>query len=337
MMRTIVSYGVVALGIAFCISPWRSPGAALAIGIIAAVSGLIGDTPLPWTVRVSRLLLQAAVVLLGFKMDLTELARAGSQGLLLAMGTIVLVFTAGIIMAKWLKTSRNVTILVSAGTAICGGSAIAAVAPVIAATAAEVSVAIGTVFLLNAAGLYILPELGRWMHLTPTQFGTWAAISIHDVSSVTGAAARFSADSLAVATAVKLSRAVWIAPVAAIAGWWVRRADRQASNQAGEVAPEPVHVRVPLFIFLFVGASAVRTFWPRIASSAGLPTDGHIVFEKYIQSPALAMMSASLLLIGLSLNRKTLAAVGWRALALGVALWVLISVVSLMVVRHTVA
>ena len=337
LVRTVAWYVVLMIGVAFCISPWRSPGAALAWGIIAAIAGLTDPSSAKWMQRIARVLLQTAVVLLGFKMDLAELARAGAQGLLFAIGTIVFVFVSGAIIGRWLKTTRNVTILVSSGTAICGGSAIAAVGPVIAASAAEMSVAIGTVFILNAAGLFVLPELGRWMHLSPAQFGTWAAVSIHDVSSVTGAAARFGGEALAIATAVKLSRAIWIAPVAAIAGWWVRRIDSAGQSEDDEATPRPAPIRVPMFILLFIAASAVRTIWPRIAPGAGLTADGAFVFDHYIKSPALALMSMSLLLIGLSLNRKTLAEVGWRAFALGVSLWVLISIVSLIVVRHTVA
>jgi uncharacterized integral membrane protein (TIGR00698 family) len=323
------SYIAIIAGVAFCVSPWRSPGVALAIGIVCALIGLVHAARVKWIKPASRILLQAAVVLLGFKMDLRELAHAGSQGLLFAMGTIVLVFVCAKVFSIWLGTTRNVTMLVASGTAICGGSAIAAIGPVIEATAAEMSVAIGTVFMLNAAGLYVLPALGHWLDLSQAQFGTWAAVSIHDVSSVTGAAAKYGSEALSIATAVKLARAIWIAPIAAIAGWWTRNQTHHSTYT--------FRMPIPPFILLFIAASTVRSFWPQIAGTIGAEPDGRIVFERFVQQPALAMMSASLLLIGMSLNRATIASVGWRAFVLGVLLWVVISVVSLMVIMRTIA
>ncbi|MEK6703429.1 MAG: putative sulfate exporter family transporter [Planctomycetota bacterium] len=318
-----IAWVVVVLGLGACAAPWADPGLMLAIGVAAALLGLADQSTMPWTKPASRLILQACVVLLGLGMNLAELARAGGTGILFAVGTIALTFAAGLGLSRLLKTSPKLTILLSSGTAICGGSAIAAVSTVIAAPAAEISVAIGTVFLLNAAGLYLLPEIGYALHMSQEQFGVWAAVSIHDISSVVGAAKRFGDESLQIATAVKLSRALWIAPIAFIAGLWYRRTQeaREASGSRPGLA-----FPVPLFIILFIAASALRTYVPAIAP----------YHESYFKPIATHGMAAALFLIGLGLSRRALKAVGWRALTLGILLWVLISVTSLIVVRQTI-
>lgn len=318
-----IAWIVVVLGLAACATPWADPGIMLAVGVAAALLGLADQSSMPWTKRTSRLVLQACVVLLGLGMNLRELARAGGTGILFAIGTIALTFAAGLALSRLLKTSPKLTILLSSGTAICGGSAIAAVSTVIAASAADVSVAIGTVFLLNAAGLYLLPWIGEALHMSQEQFGVWAAVSIHDISSVVGAAKRFGDEALQTATAVKLSRALWIAPIAFVAGLWYRRTpEAQEAGQGSRKLAFPI----PPFIILFIAASALRTVVPAIAP----------YHENYFKPIATHGMAAALFLIGLGLSRNALKAVGWRALTLGVLLWVVISVTSLIVVRQTI-
>ena len=211
------------------------------------------------------------------------------------------------------------------------------------APSAEMAVATGTVFLLNAAGLYLLPWLGELMHMSHAQFGTWCAVSIHDVSSVVGAAKKFAdahldtelsargADALTIATAVKLSRALWIAPICMAAGWWMGRA---AGRGEGDGAAEGAKKKglwekfpVPLFIVLFVAASALCTLVPAIKPYQ----------SGYLKPAAGQGMAFALFLIGLGISKKAMRAVGWRALVLGVSLWVLISVTALVVVRATIA
>jgi uncharacterized integral membrane protein (TIGR00698 family) len=295
--------------------------------MLFAITGLADAAALPWTKALSRSVLQACVVVLGLGLSLHELARAGGTGIAFALGTIVLTFAAGYALGSLLGVGRSITTLLSSGTAICGGSAIAAVSGVIAASSAEIAVATGVVFLLNAAGLYLLPWLGELMHLSHAQFGVWSAISIHDVSSVVGASGRFKeitpppaegADAQTIATAVKLARALWIAPICLVIGISLARpADRKAARGSP----------VPLFILLFVVASAARTLFPQIGPA----------HADWIKPAATHGMAFALFLIGLGLSRKTLASVGWRALVLGTALWVIISAASLAVVRLTIA
>jgi uncharacterized integral membrane protein (TIGR00698 family) len=203
--------------------PWVSPPAALALGAILA---LTHENPFPHVgKKVSAKLLQVCVVFLGFGMDLPVVFRSGLQGADLAAATIATTFGLGWLLGKRLGIDRKVSTLISAGTAICGGSAIAAVGSVIGVGESEISVAMGTVFILNAVALYAFPVVGHALGLTQVQFGTWAGIAIHDISSVVGASANYGLDALQTATAVKLARALWIIPVAlgATAIFWPRK------------------------------------------------------------------------------------------------------------------
>ena len=206
--------------------------------------------------------------------------------------------------------------LISSGTAICGGSAIAAVGSTIRASGTHMSVAIGVVFILNAIGLWVFPSLGHALNLSQHQFGVWSAVAIHDVSSVVGAASAYGKEALEVATAVKLSRTLWIVPVAIVAAWFFRK----------ELAGKESHSRLPVpwFILLFVLASVVGTSLMAPGLAHGL------------SDAARRGMNIALLLVGLGLSRKALASVGVRPLVLAVALWVFISVVALAVVRATI-
>jgi uncharacterized integral membrane protein (TIGR00698 family) len=268
---------------------------------------------------IAKYLLQGCVILLGFGMNLTVVLKAGESGALFAAFSIITTFFFGYILGQRLKIPVKASVLISAGTAICGGSAIAAVGSVISATESEISVAIGTVFLLNAAALYIFPPLGHLLHLTPTQFGTWAGVAIHDISSVVGAASDFGLSSLDTATAVKLSRALWIVPVCVIAAFIFQRDHTQDTQQVSN------RIQIPWFIGLFLLASVVRTFVPGIA----------------IWSPLLKHLSESgltlvLFLIGTNLSRRALKAVGWKPMVQGMVLWVFISVGSALIIQQIV-
>jgi uncharacterized integral membrane protein (TIGR00698 family) len=311
-------------GCIFALTPWASAPVSLGLGVALALLGLAAfqKQAKKW----SKLLIQVCIVLLGFSMNLSEVVRAGATGLLFAAGTIVGTFAAGYLLGRLLRTDRTLTTLLSTGTAICGGSAIAAVGAVIGASEVHMSVSLATVFILNACGLYIFPPLGHALHLSDVQFGTWAAVAIHDVSSVVGAASFFgehysqgSKVALQTATAVKLSRTLWIVPVAFVAAWAVRRGAAEPGAPVRKAAP------VPWFIGLFVLAAASRTWAPLPEQT----TAGLVVAAK-------TGMSLALYLIGSGLSRKAIAAVGWRPLALGVGLWVLISGAALFVVWRTV-
>ena len=297
-------------GAAFCLTPWGSPPLALALG---AVLALTVENPHPGRSRVAaRYLLQISVVLLGFSMDLRKVLAAGASGMLFAAATIAATLALGWATARWLSVERTTSILIASGTAICGGSAIAAVGSVIGAAETEMSVAIGTVFLLNAAALYLFPVLGHLLGLTQAQFGTWAGVSIHDISSVVGASAVYGLEALQRATAVKLSRALWIVPLSVGAAFAFRR-DR------GREGRSPV--AIPWFIGLFVLASVVRSLSATVSSASAS-----------IALVARAGMTLTLFLIGAGLSRRALRAVGWRPLAQGILLWIAIGAGSLFVV-----
>jgi uncharacterized integral membrane protein (TIGR00698 family) len=300
---------------AFCLTPWVSPPLALALGAILA---LTHENPFARLgKKVSAKLLQVCVVFLGFGMDLPVVLRTGLQGAGLAAATIAMTLGLGWALGKRFGIDRKVSALISAGTAICGGSAIAAVGSVIGVGEGEISVAMGTVFILNAAALYTFPVVGHILGLTQVQFGTWAGIAIHDISSVVGASAHYGLDALQTATAVKLSRALWIIPVSlgAAAIFRARKTHRQAATQH--------RVQVPWFIGFFLLASVARSFVPGMAGIA--PALGHV---------ATTGLTLTLFLIGAGLSAKTLRAVGWRPFLQGVLLWLFISVVSLAFIVH---
>lgn len=297
----------------FCLTPAASPGVALGLGILLALTA--GNPFLARTRPLAKTLLQASVVLLGFGMNLAAVAHAGERGLGLALVTIsgTLLLAAG--LGRWLRVPRRTSLLIATGTAICGGSAIAAVSAVIDAAEAEMSVAMGAVFVLNAVALVVFPPLGRGLGLSQAQFGAWAGMAIHDISSVVGAASQYGLGALQTATAVKLSRALWIVPVALLAGW--RYPPAQAPGvRRRRMAP------VPWFIACFLLASLARTLWPPLALAAPL-----------LSRLAIAGLTLTLFFIGAGLSRATLRAVGARPLAQALVLWLAVGAGALALVR----
>jgi uncharacterized integral membrane protein (TIGR00698 family) len=290
------------------------PPVALVAGIVLALT-LHNPYPGP-AKKVSKMLLQAAVVLLGFSLDLEKVIRAGLHGLGFAVLSISAVFALGYGLQRLLKIRPITGLLVSTGTAICGGSAIAAMSAVTDAPEEDVSVAVGTVFLLNAVALMIFPPIGHALSLTPEQFGIWSGIAIHDVSSVVGAATAFGKESLETATAVKLSRVLYLLPITFAAAAWMAR---QRTSEAKKSA-----VQIPWFIFLFGLASVLRTYVPAIQG-----------YSSEIKLVAVCGFSLSLFLIGAGISAKTLKSVGVRPLILGVVLWVFISVSALFLARQS--
>ncbi len=298
---------------------------ALALGIVLALLGLTAFDA--QAKKLSRLLIQICIVMLGLRLDLPTLRHAAVSGLVFAAATIVSTMALGLLVGKLLKTGRETTLLVSSGTAVCGGSAIAAVGGAIGAAATNMAVATGAVFVLNAIALYVFPPLGHWLGLSDAQFGTWAGVAIHDMSSVMNAAKVYhhgdgpAGVALDTANVVKLSRVIWIAPIALFAGWLVRRAERNAGVHRvynwGQI--------LPVFIVFFLIASAVRTFVPVVGE-----------YSEQIKVAAGSGFQLALFLIGAGLSKKALKSVGWRAMVLAITLWVFISVTSLIVVRATV-
>ncbi|MGC4031097.1 MAG: putative sulfate exporter family transporter [Tepidisphaeraceae bacterium] len=299
--------------------------APVALGIGAAV-GLLAPTPLPkaWH-DLAKWLLQASIVLLGFGLDLAVVVRAGESGFALAAVSIAITFILGALLTRWLGVRRGAGRLISAGTAICGGSAIAAVGSATDADDGDMTVAMGVVFLLNAAALYLFPVIGHALGLTQHQFGVWAGVAIQDVSSTVGAAARYGDEALATATAVKLSRALWIVPVVlsfALLGR-VKRRWTVGGTAFGfaNTTPAPGRLQLPWFIGLFVLASLLRTMLPAVANLGD--EVGHL---------AKVGLTISLLLIGTGMNRRLLTSVGWRAFTLGLILWLVLATGGLLAV-----
>ena len=289
----------------FCLTPWCSPPIALALGLAFALT--VGS---PFkTSKATKILLQASVVGLGFGMNLQRVLTAGRTGILFTIATIIGTLLLGYALGRAMRISSGTAHLISSGTAICGGSAIAAVGPVIGASDEEMSVSLGTVFILNSIALFVFPMIGTALQLTQNQFGVWAAIAIHDTSSVVGAAAAYGAEALQVATTVKLTRALWIVPLALGTAVAFRR------NQA--------RVAIPWFIFLFVLASVVRTYVPAPE-----------LFDLLVRLARIGL-TVTLFLIGSQLSRQSLAKVGVRPLILGVVLWIVISAAGLWAVRAT--
>ncbi len=300
---------VFAVFLVFCLTPWASPPLALALGLLLAQT--LGNPFAIQTKNITAKLLQFSVVGLGFGMNAHAAVQAGREGVLFTVVSIFGTLLLGYFAGKWLGLGRHVVHLISCGTAICGGSAIAAIGPVLRAKDEEISVALGTVFVLNAVALFAFPPIGHALRMTQNQFGLWCAIAIHDTSSVVGAAAAYGNQALEVATTVKLARALWIIPV--------------AIGTAMIFKQKGVKIKIPYFIFGFVLAMLVNTFLP-----AAKPLGPVMV------SLAKIGLTVTLFFIGAGLSARVVRSVGVRPYALGALLWVMISTVSLYVILHAV-
>ena len=296
-----------------------------ASGLVSPPVALVGGIAFGFTVvhpyrkeasSLAKLLLQISVVFLGFGMNLRQVIHAGKSGFVYTAISICSAVVLGLLLGKLFKVGGKASYLITLGTAICGGSAIAAIAPITNASEEEISVSMGTVFLLNSIALLLFPVVGWRLHLSQNQFGLWAALAIHDTSSVVGAAARYGTEALAIGTTVKLARALWIVPVSLMTAGYMGRA-----TQRGGRAGQGAKVKVPWFIFLFVGASVLSTYVPRFTST-------------YLDVNRLgkAGLTATLFLIGTSLSKKTLQAVGVRPLLQGVLLWIVVGTASLLAI-----
>lgn len=284
-----------------------TPPVALFVGLVYAL--LFGKPFASFNKKMSKVLLQYSVVGLGFGMNLYESLASGSSGMLFTIisvfGTLAIGWFIG---CKLLGVDRNISYLISSGTAICGGSAIAAVGPVIKAKDNEMSVALGCVFILNAVALFIFPAIGELLGLSQQQFGTWAAIAIHDTSSVVGAGAAYGEEALQVATTIKLTRALWIIPVALFTSFLFKSEGKRVS--------------VPMFIILFVLAMVVNTYlFSRFEVG--------VVIGDTINLVARRLLTITLFFIGASLSIDVLKSVGLKPLLQGVLLWIVISIASL--------
>ena len=288
-----------------CLFPIISPPLALLLGLILAQ---LMENPFVYlNHKATNWLLKISVVGLGFGMNIFSAFQAGRQGILFTIVSIITVLTAGILAGRYLKIDKVTSFLISAGTAICGGSAIAALSPVVKAEEKQISVALGVIFILNSVALFLFPAIGHGLHLSQTQFGLWCAIAIHDTSSVVGAASHYGAQALQVATTVKLARALWIVPLAFITAFLFKTGSKQ--------------VQIPYFIGLFILAMLINTYVPFIKP-----------LVPYITAIAKTGLTLTLFLIGSGLSFKVLKSVGVFPLFQGIILWMLISGISLFAV-----
>lgn len=297
-----VFFIVVAL---FCLTPYVSPPIALLMGIV--IAQFMVNPFIRYNHKATNYLLKASVIGLGFGMNAYRSLEAGKEGLLFTFVSIVGTLIVGYFLGRWLKLERKTTHLISTGTAICGGSAIAAVSPVIRADEKQISVALGIVFILNSIALFIFPMIGHFLELSQTQFGMWSAIAIHDTSSVVGAASRYGAQALEIATTVKLTRTLWIIPVAILSSILFKNKNSK--------------LKIPYFIGLFVLAMFANTYIPFVRT-----------YSPYVVDMAKAGLTLTLFLIGSGLSKSVVKSVGIKPLILGILLWVLISISSLWVI-----
>ena len=280
-------------------SPIVSPPIALLFGILFVnIFGKVLETD-----TFVKKLLQYSIVGLGFGINLNTAIEAGNQGFLFTVSTIALVMIFGLLLAKILKIDKTIAQLISAGTAICGGSAIAAVAPILKANSKQTSVALGIVFVLNAVALFIFPEIGHFFNLTQNQFGIWSAIAIHDTSSVVGAASKYGNEALQIASTVKLARALWIIPLAFLISIFTKSEGK---------------IKIPYFIGFFVLAILAGTYLPFLQN-----------FNSIISEISRDTLKVALFLIGAGLSLQNLKNIGIKPLLLGIILWIFISSISL--------
>jgi uncharacterized integral membrane protein (TIGR00698 family) len=256
--------------------------------------------------RLSKFLLQASVVALGFGMNLHEVIHAGRSGFLYTAGSITFAMLLGLGLGYLIKVGKKSAFLISAGTAICGGSAIAAVGPIADANEEEMAVALGTVFILNSIALFLFPVIGYWLHLSQSQFGLWSALAIHDTSSVVGATAKYGATALAVGTTIKLARALWIVPLSFVTAATLKSKAR---------------IQWPWFILFFCLAALLNTLLPTF----------HRMFGGFNHLGKIGL-TVTLFLIGTGLNKQTVQRVGARPLLQGLALWIIVGTGALALV-----
>ena len=292
-----------------CITSFVTPPVVLFLGLAYAL--LCGPAYPKFNKTASKKLLQYAVVGLGFGMNLQASLASGQEGMLFTIVSVIGTMILGVFIGyKFLKVDKTTAYLISSGTAICGGSAIAAVGPTIKAKDSEMSIALATVFILNAIALFIFPILGRWIGLSQQEFGMWAAIAIHDTSSVVGASAAYGEEALQIATTIKLTRALWIIPLTLVTSLIFHSDNKKVS--------------IPWFILFFILAIVANTYL----------LDGIPMVGKVISNIARKMLTLTMFFIGASFSKSTLQAVGVKPMIQGILLWIIISIGSLIYIVY---
>lgn len=285
--------------------PWVSAPIALLAGIL--LTNFFRSITAKSKSSLVKRLLQLSIIGLGFGMNINNALEVGKEGLLLTIFTLVFVFLLGWGLSKVFGLDKKIAYLISSGTAICGGSAIAAVAPLIKANEKEISIAIGTVFVLNAVALFVFPVIGHLLELTQHDFGIWSAIAIHDTSSVVGAASQYGEEALEIATTVKLSRALWIIPLSIMTAIIFRQTEKG--------------IKFPYFILLFISAMLISSWLPQFAE-----------LFSWISYIAKRLLVLTLFLVGTQLTLDTIKTAGVKSMLFGSILWIAVSIVSLVVI-----
>ncbi len=289
----------------FCFTPLIDPPLALLLGLILAQT--TGHPYISFNKMATNWLLKISIVALGFGMNLNHAIEAGKEGLIFTIFSIFTTLILGYFIGKFLKVDLKTSYLISSGTAICGGSAISAVSPIIKADDKQLSVALGIVFILNSIGLFIFPIIGGWFQMSQHQFGVWAAIAIHDTSSVVGAASKFGQEALQVATTIKLERALWIIPLSVLTIFIFKGENKK--------------ITIPYFIIWFILAMIISTSLPQFKNEFS-----------YIVQIAKKGLTLTLFLIGTGLSLNTIKSVGLKPFIHGILLWIFISILSFIVV-----
>ncbi|MEZ0183598.1 YeiH family protein [Flavobacterium oncorhynchi] len=290
-----------------CLFSIISPPIALLFGVV--IVNIFGNPFVEFNNKAITFLLQFSVISLGFGMNASSAISAGKEGFLLTIFSIFSTLILGTFLGKWLKTDKKTSHLISCGTAICGGSAIAAISPVIKSNENETSIALGVIFILNSIALFVFPFIGHQLDLSQKDFGLWCAIAIHDTSSVVGAANKYGAEALQIATTVKLARALWIIPISILTA-----AIFKSKNSK---------IKIPYFIGLFIVAMLLNSYVPATA-----------VIAPHIVNIAKIGLTITLFLIGATLNINTLKSVGVKPLLQGVFLWIFIAVLGLVSILY---
>jgi len=293
-------YGIV---LCMCLMPFVSPAVALVLGILMSVLGVKN----PGVTNYTSFALQTSIVLMGFGMNLGQVLSISKSGLVDTALSVVFVMICGFLLGKFLKVDSKIGVLISAGTAICGGSAIAAVSPVINARGDQISFALAVIFILNAVALVLFPVIGQYFNMSQETFGYWAAIAIHDTSSVVGAGAIYGAEALEIATTVKLIRALWIIPLSLVL------ALIQKDKTTGKV-------KIPWFIGLFVASIGLAYCFPNL--------DTTFMHLNWLGKRGMVM---ALFLIGANISIAEARKAGWKSFLLGILLWVLIGSASFLI------
>jgi uncharacterized integral membrane protein (TIGR00698 family) len=298
----------------FAMTPWSSSATALVLGILVSLG--LQLKPPSWAKPASRNVMQVAIVMMGFAMDPVQVIASGREGILITLVSLLLALGIGKLLALAFKVERDVGFLISAGTGICGGSAISSLSPIMNAKDEDVAISLACVFCLNAVALILFPEIGRYFSLTPEQFGWFAAIAIHDTSSVVGAASEFDSASLTTAVTAKLTRALWIIPM-----MFALSALLRYRNSKGLQA-DSAKVKWPIFIFVFIGCVALH----------GVLPDMPVVYG-WFETSGRALLKVAIFLTGTQLTRSIVHRVGPRSFAQATCLWLVMLCVTLLWVR----